>query len=116
VKLKWISFRVALGGFVFLLRTQVSARWHLVATLLTVVAAILLHVTRAEWLALILAMALVWTAEALNTAIEQACDAITRDHHPQIGHAKDVAATAVLLASIFAIIVALFVFVPHLKK
>jgi diacylglycerol kinase (ATP) len=114
VKLKWVSFRAALAGLVFLLRTQVSARWHLVATVLTVSTAIILHVSRGEWLALILAMALVWTAEALNTAVEQACDAITRDHHPQIGRAKDVAAAAVLLASLFAIVVALLVFVPHL--
>lgn len=114
MKLKWISFRAALAGLVFLLRTEVSARWHLVATVLTVATAILLHVTRGEWLALIFAMALVWTAEALNTAIEQACDAITREQKPEIGHAKDVAAAAVLLASIFAIVVALLVFVPHL--
>jgi diacylglycerol kinase (ATP) len=114
VKLKWISFRAALAGLAFLLRTQVSARWHLVATLLTVAAGVILHVSRGEWLALILAIALVWTAEALNTAIEQACDAITRDLHPQIGHAKDVAAAAVLLASIFAVIIALLVFVPHM--
>jgi diacylglycerol kinase (ATP) len=116
VKLKWISFRAALAGLVFLLRTQVSARWHLVATILTVAAGIILHVTCGEWLALILTIALVWIAEALNTAIEQACDAITRDHRPQIGRAKDVAAAAVLLASVFAIVVAIFVFVPHLMK
>jgi diacylglycerol kinase (ATP) len=114
MKLRWFSFRVALAGIAFLLRTQVSARWHLVATLLAVTAGVVLRVTRGEWLALILAIGLVWVAEGLNTAIEQAGDAITRGQHPQIRNAKDVAAGVVLLASLVAIIIGLLVFIPHL--
>ncbi len=114
MKLKWSSFRVAFAGIAFLLRTQVHTRWHLVATLLVITGAVILRVTRGEWLALILAIALVWVAECMNTAIEQTCDAITREQRPQIRHAKDVAAGAVLLASIFAIVIGLLVFVPHL--
>jgi undecaprenol kinase len=114
MKLRWFSLRVALAGIAFLLRTQVSARWHLVATILAITAGVILRVTRGEWLALILVIALVWVAEGLNTAIEQACDAITLEQHPKIRQAKDVAAGAVLIASIFAIIIGLLVFVPHL--
>jgi diacylglycerol kinase len=114
MKLTWFSFRVAFSGIAFLLRTQVSARWHLVATVLTIIAGFVLGVSRIEWLALLVVLALVWTAEGLNTAIEQTCDAITRERHPRIGHAKDVASGAVLLASIFAVLVGLLVFVPHL--
>ena len=114
MKLKWSSFRVSFAGISFLLRTQVSARWHLLATVATVILGFVLDVSRGEWLALVLALALVWTSEGLNTAIEQACDAITRDQHPRIGHAKDVAAGAVMLASIFAVVVGLIVFLPHL--
>jgi diacylglycerol kinase (ATP) len=114
MKLKWSSFRVALDGIAFLLRTQVHTRWHLAATLLVITAGVILRVTRGEWLALILAIALVWVAECLNTAIEQTCDAITPEQRPQIRHAKDIAAGAVLLASLFAVVVGLLVFVPHL--
>lgn len=114
MKLKWSSFRAAIAGIAFLLRTQVSARWHLVGTVLTIAAGFFCGVTRGEWLALILAIALVWITEAINTALEQACDAITREQRPEIGHAKDVAAAAVLVAAIFAIVVGLIVFLPHL--
>jgi diacylglycerol kinase len=114
MKLKWFNFRVSIDGVIFLLRTQVSARWHLVATILAVTLGFTFGIARYEWLALLLAIALVWTAEGLNTAIEQACDAITREQHPQIRHAKDVASGAVLIASLFAVIVGLLVFVPHL--
>ncbi len=114
MKLKWSSFRVAFAGIAFLLRTQVHVRWHLAATLLVITAGVIVGVSRGEWLALISAMALVWVAECLNTSIEQTCDAITREQRPQIRHAKDVAAGAVLLASIFAVVIGLLVFVPHL--
>jgi len=73
-----------------------------------------MRITRGEWLALLLAMALVWVAEAVNTAIELTCDAVTRERHPLIGRAKDLAAAAVLLAAGFAAIVAGVVFLPRL--
>lgn len=114
MKLKWSSVRAAFAGLAFHLGTQVSARWHVVASVLAVTLGLILKVSRGEWLALILAMGLVWIAEAVNTAIEQACDAITREQKPEIRHAKDVAAGAVLLAGIFAVLVGLIVFVPHL--
>lgn len=114
MKLRWSSFRAAFAGIAFLLRTQTHARWHLLATVVVIVLGVFLHVSRGEWLALILAMALVWTAEAVNTAIEQACDAITHEQHPQIGRAKDAAAGSVLLAALFAVAIALLVFIPHL--
>lgn len=114
MKLQMKSFRYAFAGIVFMLRSQVHARWHLLATIIIIASGFAFHVGRGEWLALILAMALVWTAEAINTSIESACDAITKDKHPLIGHAKDVAAGAVLIASIFAVIVAALVFVPKL--
>lgn len=114
MKLRWSSFRAAFAGIAFLVRTQRHARWHLLATLLVTALGLVLSLTRGEWLALIPAMALVWVAEALNTAIEQVCDAVTEEAHPRIGHAKDVAAGAVLLAAIFAVVVGAAVFLPKL--
>jgi diacylglycerol kinase len=114
MKLKWSSFRAAFAGVAFLLRTQVNARWHLVSTILTIAAGWVLGVSRLDWLALLLAIGLVWTAEAFNTGIEQACDAITLEKHPKIRDAKDVAAGAVLLACVVAVVVGAVVFVPYL--
>ena len=114
MKLRWSTFRVAFSGIAFLLRTQVNARWHLLATVAVVTLGLVLKISRIEWLAILLATALVWVGEALNTALEQACDAITRERHPLIGRAKDVAAGAVLLAAIFAGVIGLIVFIPYL--
>ena len=114
MKLRWSSFRCAIAGICYLMASQAHARWHLLATLIVITLGIVLNVTHNEWLALVLAMALVWISEAINTAIEQACDAITKDDNPHIAHAKDVAAGAVLLAAIFATIIGLIIFVPKL--
>jgi diacylglycerol kinase (ATP) len=72
------------------------------------------EVSRADWLALVLAMAMVWVAEALNTGIEWVVDLASPEHHPLAGKAKDVAAAGVLLASMAAVVVGLLVFVPRL--
>jgi diacylglycerol kinase len=108
------SFGYAFKGIATLIRTQPNAWIHLLATLVVIASGILLHVTTGEWAMLLLTMAIVWVAEALNTAIEHVVDLASPDHHPLAGKAKDIAAGAVLLAAIFAAGVASFIFLPHL--
>jgi len=67
-----------------------------------------------EWRWVILAIGLVWLAEAINTAIERLANAITIEPNASIGYAKDVAAGAVLIATIVASAIGLTIFMPHL--
>ena len=67
-----------------------------------------------DWTLLAIAATVVWVAEALNTALEALSDAAVPEHSPHIALAKDVAAGAVLLASLGALAVGLLVFLPHL--
>lgn len=108
------SFSHAFRGFIDLLRSQHNARIHLLATLLVVALAFWLQLGRADWIALLVAIGLVWVTEALNTALEYLADGAVPEHHPIIGKAKDVAATAVLIASLVAALVGLLVFLPAL--
>jgi diacylglycerol kinase (ATP) len=108
------SFRHAIRGIVIVIRTQPNAWIHLVATIAVIIAGKLLNVSRGEWLALVVAIGLVWTAEALNTAIEFLADEISLERRDRLGYAKDAGAGAVLLAAILAAIIGLIVFVPHL--
>ena len=109
------SFGFAFKGLATLIRTQPNARIHLLATLVVVVAGCIFPLQTHEWLWLIGAMAGVWIAEALNTALEFLTDLVSPDHHPLAGHAKDVAAGAVLLAAITAVVIGLIIFVPHMS-
>lgn len=113
MKLRWNAFRCAFAGIAHLVKTQPHAQWHLLVTVLVVALGFVFAVTRPEWLALLLAMAIVWVAEAVNTAIELTCDAVSEEMRPLIGHAKDVAAGAVLIAALFAVAVGCIVFWPH---
>jgi diacylglycerol kinase len=81
-----------------------------------IVAAILLRVRLEEWRWLILAVALVWSAEALNTAIERLSDAISVEMNDRLRFAKDTAAWGVSVAIIAAALIVLTVFVPRVLR
>ena len=108
------SFTFALAGGRVLLASQHNAWIHAVATVLVVVGAVMMRVSRLEWALLILAIALVWAKEALNTAIEFLADEVSQEQRQRIGKAKDVAAFGVLVAAIASVLIGFFVFIPHL--
>jgi len=113
---RWRSFVYAGRGIRALLESQHNAWIHAVATLLVVILGFGLGIARLDWLALVLAVVSVWTAEAFNTALEFLSDAASSEFHPLIAKAKDVAAGAVLICSLGALVVGLLVFVPHLAQ
>lgn len=108
------SFVYAGRGLRHMLETQHNAWLHSIATMMVIGFGIWLHVDHAEWLALILAIVAVWTAESLNTAFEFLCDVASPDFHPLVAKAKDVAAGAVLIAALGAAAIAALVFLPRL--
>jgi len=110
------SFGHAFRGLKILLQTQHNARIHAVATLLVVAAGALFGISLAEWALVALAVAAVWMAEALNSAIEFLVDLASPDFHPLAAKAKDLAAGAVLAAAIGALVVGVLVFGPHVLK
>ena len=107
------SFACAFRGTVSLLKSEVHARFHLAATVVALALGWWFEISAGEWLAIILAIGLVWVAEALNTAIEYVADLAQPDEHPEVKRLKDLAAAAVLFASISALVVGLIVFVPQ---
>ena len=108
------SFKYALAGGRVLLADQANARIHAAATVLVVIAGLSFGLTRSEWTQLFLVMALVWSLEAVNTAIELLADEVTLEHRQRIGQAKDVAAFAVLVAALVAVLIGCMIFIPHL--
>jgi len=113
--MSWFQARVRSFGHAFrglgdLLRTQPHARIHLAATVVVIVAGLIKGLDRFEWALIALAIAGVWTAEAINTAIEAVVDLASPQWHALARRAKDVAAAAVLLAALGAVGVAVAVF------
>jgi diacylglycerol kinase (ATP) len=104
------SFNYAVEGIIHTLRTQRNLRLHFLAAILVFIAAIALGVTRLQLIALVLAIAFVLVAEMLNTAIEAVIDVSTTSFDPLAKLAKDIAAGAVLIASLAALGVGYLVF------
>ena len=110
------SFGYAFHGVGLLLRSQHNARIHATATLLVCALGGLLGVSRGDWLWLTAAIAAVWAAEALNSALESLADAVHPAPHPLVGRAKDLAAAAVLIVSLGAATIGLLVLGPPLWR
>lgn len=108
------SFGHAMRGVATALRSEVHLRFHAAATVAVIGLGFYYGIARLEWALLALAVAGVWTAELLNTAIEALTDLASPDWHPLAGKAKDVAAGAVLLAALGALVVGALVFGPRL--
>jgi len=108
------SFAHAFAGLRTFFATQRNARIHAVAAAGALALGVLADLTRPEWCAILLAIALVFAAEALNTALEFLADAAVPEVHPLVKKAKDVAAAAVLIAAAVAVAVGVLIFRPHL--
>src|SRR2546423_8106539 len=104
------SFNFALEGIIHVLRTQRNLRIHFAIAIAVIAAAAALGVDRIELIVLLLAIAFVLVAEMVNSAIEGAIDVSTTSFDPNAKLAKDVAAGAVLIASVTAIGVGYLVF------
>src|SRR5258705_6491648 len=104
------SFNYAFEGIIHVLRTQRNLRLHFLVAIGVIAAAAALGVDRIELIVLLLAIAFVLVAEMVNSAIEGVIDVSTTSFDPNAKLAKDIAAGAVLIASIAAVAVGYLVF------
>ena len=109
------SIKCAFRGMFIMLKYEHNAWIHLLATVVVCAAGYYLKLSNSEWCWIVLAIVAVWTAEALNTALEFLADVTSPDFNPLVKKAKDVAAGAVLITSIGSVIIALLVFGPYLR-
>jgi diacylglycerol kinase (ATP) len=104
------SFNYAFEGIIHVLRTQRNLRIHFAVAVAVLAVALALDISKIELIALLLSITFVLIAEMLNSAIEGAIDATTTSFDPNAKLAKDVAAGAVLIASVNAVAVGYLVF------
>ena len=104
------SFNYASEGIIHVLRTQRNLRIHFLAAVIVLVVAVVVSVSKLELIALLLAIAFVFITEMINSAIEQAIDVATTSFDPLAKLAKDIAAGAVLIATVNAVAIGYLVF------
>lgn len=111
---RYKSFCYAFSGWWYVIHTQKNTWIHSLATILVVLLSFWLQISTNQWAIIILAIALVWMAEFINTALEAVVDLASPEKHPLAKVGKDVGAAAVLIGALSSILIGLFVLGPAL--
>ena len=107
------AFRNAAAGVIDFVGER-NSRVQLAAGGVAVAFGVAARLTRTEWAVLTVTIAGVLATEAMNCAVERVVDLASPGRHELARQAKDLAAGAVLIASIGAAAVGLLLFGPHL--
>jgi diacylglycerol kinase len=107
------AFGFAFAGLLQAFRTEIHLKIHLLAAIVVVDLGLYFSITKAEWFAILFCIGLVICTELINSAIERLCDKLMPEFNPNVKYIKDVAAAAVLIASLIALIIGLMIFLPY---
>lgn len=108
------AFEYAFHGWGHVLKTQRNAWIHSSVAILVVIVGLWLGLSPRDWAVIVLAIAMVFTAEFINTAIEAVVDLASPVHHPLAKVGKDVGAGAVLIAALASVLIGLLILGPPL--
>jgi diacylglycerol kinase (ATP) len=111
-RIKSVGF--AFQGITTFFKTQHNAWIHAFAAIVTISLGFVLKLSLNEWCWIVVAIALVFISEMLNTAIEFLTNLVSPEFHPLAKKVKDVAAAAVLIAAFTAIVIGITIFLPKI--
>jgi diacylglycerol kinase len=109
------TFRFAFSGLRLFFSGETKAIIHLVLAGSAIAFGIFFHLSAIEWIAVSIAIGLVFITEIVNTAIEQMVDHISPEISDMARNVKDLSAGGVLIAAITALAIGLIVFVPKIS-
>ena len=111
-----LSFHYAFEGIAHAFFNDQNIRIHTFIAVVVILAGIFFHVSSMEMIILVMMISIIFAAELANTAIEEMVDFIVKEHHPEAKIIKDVAAGMVFAAATGAVIVGLYIFIPHIIR
>ena len=106
----------AIEGVKYFFSRNRNAKFQVVMGITAIVLGITVSLPSFQWLLVLFCIGLVISLEMINSAIEKYCDLVTTDFHPRIKMIKDVAAGAVLVASLMSLVIGLIIFIPALVE
>lgn len=109
-----ISVKDCLNGLGFVMSNEDNFKREIILAILTLIASVILKVSRIEFIIIVIIIALVIVCEIINTAIEKVVDLYTKEYNETAKVAKDVSALAVFTMCFFAVIVGVIIFVPKI--
>jgi len=113
--MSWLkSFAYAFKGLASALKSERNFKIQLVCALLVVLLGFFFSISPLEWVAVVICIGLVLSAELMNTALEKLLNFLHPALHPKVGEIKDISAAAVLGLATASLVVALIIFIPKL--
>lgn len=110
------SFKNAIKGLWLAYREERNLKIHFIVSILVLLTAIFLNVTKIELVLILIVIMVVIVMEMLNTAIERLSDLISPDYNNNVGQIKDIAAGSVLVCAVIASVVGLIIFIPYIYE
>lgn len=104
----------AIEGWWYVIRSQKNAWIHAIISILVSIFGVWLQISRQDWAIIVITIAIVWSAEFFNTALEALVDLASPEYHQLAKVSKDVGAAAVLIAAGASIIIGLLILGPPL--
>jgi diacylglycerol kinase len=108
------SFKYAFNGIGHVILNEANFRIHLAVAILVVILGFWLHISKSEWLFIVLTIGMVMAAEIFNSSIEKLMDLLHPEQNRNVGIIKDISAGAVLVTALSALIVGLYIFIPKI--
>lgn len=103
----------AIMGVFKVTRTEKNFKIQIIVAILVVIAGLVFHISKMEWLSVILCIGLVLIAEIFNTALEKLTDMVSPEWNEKAGAVKDISAAAVLVSAIISVICGTIIFLPR---
>ena len=108
------SQKFAISGLKLILKNEKNFRIELVIAVVAIALGFIFKIEYSEWIAVSLVISMVLISEAINSAMEALCDAVTQESNINIKYVKDVSAGAVWLSAFTSFVTGLIVFLPYI--
>lgn len=106
------TIKNSLNGIVAYAKDGKSFIIYIASLILEVIMGFVYNINGLEWILIICILGVILAIELINTAIESACDAITKEYNPLIKVAKDCGSAATFVMFFVAIILNIIIFLP----
>ena len=104
----------ALDGIEYTINHERNFKIELYFAIIVTIMSLIFRVSLIEWTVLVLVISMVLALEMVNTALERCVDLVTKDYRELAKNAKDIAAGAVLIMSMFSVVIGIIIFLPKI--
>lgn len=114
----FMSFKYAFDGIIYVIKSELNMKIHLLAVLIVTICGFIFHISTLSFIICIILFGLVLSSECFNTSIEILNNMVVRmnekERYIAAGHSKDAAAGGVLILAICSAIIGLIIFIPKI--